>query len=71
VPAAVVAAVLALVAPYAIGFAAAGWAIGALLAAMTASGADQSVYVLPLAAHGVAAGAIVLIARWRAAALVH
>lgn len=56
VPAAVVAAVLALVAPYAIGFAAAGWAIGALLAAMTASGADQSVYVLPLAAHGVAAG---------------
>lgn len=44
VPAAVVAAVLALVAPYAIGFAAAGWAIGALLAAMTASGADQSVY---------------------------
>jgi hypothetical protein len=47
------------------------WAIGALLAAMTASGADQSVYVLPLAAHGVAAGAIVLIARWRAAALVH
>jgi multiple sugar transport system substrate-binding protein len=38
---------------------------------LTASGADQSVYVLPLAAHGVAAGAIVLIARWRAAALVH
>lgn len=68
VPLAIVAAVLALVAPFAIGFAAFGWAVGALLAAMAAPRTGQAVYVLPLAVHFVAGAAVVCLARWRTAA---
>lgn len=69
VPLAIIAAVLALVAPYAIGFAALGWAVGALLAAVAAPGTGQAVYVLPLAVHFVSAAAVVCLARWRVVAL--
>jgi hypothetical protein len=69
VPVAVVAAVLALVSPYAIGFASLGWAVGAVLAAVAAPRTGQAVYVLPLAAHVLAAALVVCLARWRAAVL--
>lgn len=65
---AAVAAVLALVTPYATGFACLGWGAGALLAAVAAPRTGQAIYMLPLAAHVTAAAAVVCLARWRAAA---
>ena len=62
----IVAAVLALVAPYATGFAALGWAGGAILAAIAAPRTGQIVYLLPLAVHLVAAVLILCVARWSA-----
>lgn len=66
VPVAVVAAVLALVAPYVVGFASLGWAMGAFLAALAAPRTGEA--VLPLAVHILAAGVVVCLARSRAAA---
>jgi hypothetical protein len=67
IPVAAVAALLALVAPYATGFAALGWGAGALLAAVAAPRTGQAMYILPLAAHALAAATVVCLARWRAA----
>lgn len=69
VPAAVVAAVLALVVPYATGIASFGWGAGALLAAVAAFRTGDAIYILPLAVHVVAAAAVVSLARWRAGAV--
>lgn len=66
VPVAAVAAGLALVAPYATGFATLGWGAGALLAMLAAPRTGQTVYVLPLTAHLLAALAVGRIASWRA-----
>ena len=63
---AAVAAVLALVIPYATGFACVGWAAGAVLAAVVAPSTGQAIYILPLAAHVLAAAAVVCLARRRA-----
>jgi hypothetical protein len=65
VPVAIVAAVLVLVAPYAVGFAALGWAVGALLAALTAVRAGQVLYALPLTVHVLTAGLVVWLASQR------
>ncbi|HVM21026.1 MAG TPA: hypothetical protein VM307_13790 [Egibacteraceae bacterium] len=62
------AAVLALVAPYATGFASLGWGVGALLAATAARRTGQAMYILPLAVHIAAAATVVCLAKWRAAA---
>jgi hypothetical protein len=62
----IVAAVLALAVPYAAGFAALGWAGGAILAAIAAARTGQASYLLPLAAHLVAAVLVVRVARWSA-----
>jgi hypothetical protein len=67
VPVAAVAGLLALVAPYATGFASLGWAAGALLAAVAAPRTGQAMYVLPFAVHALAATAVVCLARWRVA----
>jgi hypothetical protein len=69
VPVAITAAVLALVMPYAIGFASLGWAVGALLAALAAPRTGQAAYVVPLAVHVVAAGLVMCLARLRATTL--
>ena len=61
-----VAAVLALVVPYATGFAALGWGVGAILAAIAAPRTGQVVYLLPLVAHLVVAVLILRVARWSA-----
>ena len=63
---AVVAAPLAAVVPYATGFASMGWGAGALLAAIAAARTGQVAYVVPLAAHLLAAAAVVCLARRRA-----
>lgn len=69
VPVAVVAAALALVVPYATGFASLGWGAGALLAAIAATRTGQPMYVLPLVVHVLAAVAVVRLARWRSGTL--
>jgi hypothetical protein len=69
VPLGTVAIGLAIVAPYATGVAAAGWATGALLAAVAAPGTGQAAYVLPLAVHVLAAAAVLCLARRRVAAV--
>ena len=69
VPVAVVAAALALVAPYATGFASLGWGGGALLATIAATHTGQAVYVVPLAVHLLAAAVVVCLARRRARCL--
>ena len=61
-----VAAVLALVVPYAAGFSAFGWAVGAILAAIAAPRTAQVVYLLPLALHLVVAALVLRVARWSA-----
>jgi len=63
VPVAVVAAAFALVAPYATGVAALGWAAGALLAAIAAPRTGDAIYILPLAVHVIAATAVATLAR--------
>ncbi len=68
VPVALVAALLALAAPYATGFACLGWAVGAVLAAFAAPRAGQAMYVLPFAVHVLAASTVVCLARRRAGA---
>lgn len=68
-PVSVVAAVLALIAPYATGVAALGWAAGAALAALAAPRTGQAIYILPLAVHILAAVAVGSLARWRTTAL--
>lgn len=65
---AAVAAVLALVAPYATSFWSLCWGAGALLAAVAAVRAGQVIYILPLAAHVLAATAVMCLATWRVAA---
>ncbi len=69
VPVAVVAAALALVVPYATGFASLGWGAGALLAAIAATRTGQAMYVLPFVVHVLAAVAVVRLARWRSGTL--
>jgi hypothetical protein len=59
-----VAAVLALVVPYAAGFSALGWAIGAILAAIAAPRTGQVAYLLPLALHLVVAVLVLRLATW-------
>ena len=66
VPLAVVAAVLALLAPHATGFASLGWAVGALVSTIAVTRTGQAVYVLPLAVHLLAAAVVVCLARRRA-----
>ena len=61
-----VAAVLALVVPYAAGFAALGWGVGAILAAIAAPRTGQIVYLLPLALHLAGAVLVLRVARWSA-----
>ena len=65
---AAVAAVLVQVAPYATGFACLGWGAGALLAAVAAPRTGEAMYILALAAHVLAAAAVVCLARRRASA---
>ena len=69
VPVAVVAALLALIVPYATAFASLGWAVGALLATIAATRTGQAVYVVPLAVHLLGAAAVVCLARRRARCL--
>ena len=61
-----VATVLALVVPYAAGFSALGWGVGAILAAIAAPQTGQVVYFLPLVAHLVVALLVLRLARWSA-----
>lgn len=61
-----VAIALALVVPYAAGFAALGWGVGAILAAIAAPRTGQVVYLLPLALHLVVAVLVLRVARWSA-----
>jgi hypothetical protein len=65
---ATVAAVLALVSPYAIGLAACAWGAGALLATLALPWTDQGMYALACIVHVFAALAVGCLARWRAAA---
>ena len=62
----ILAAVLALIVPYATGFAALGWGIGAVLAAIAAPRTGPTIYLLPLAVHLVAAVLVLHAARWSA-----
>ena len=62
----IVATVLALVVPYATGFAALGWGVGAILAAIAVPRTSQAVYLLPLALHLMAALVVLRVARWSA-----
>lgn len=62
----IVAAVLALVVPYAAGFAALGWGVGAILAAIVAPRTGQVAYVVPLVLHLAAAVSVLHLARWSA-----
>lgn len=59
-----VAAVLALIVPYATGFAAIGWAAGAILGATASARTGQFAYVLPLALHLAVAVLVLRVARW-------
>ena len=61
-----VAIVLALVVPYAAGFSALGWAVGAILAVIATHRTGQIVFLLPLAVHLVAAVLVLRVARWSA-----
>lgn len=65
---AVVAAVLALIAPYATGFACVGWGAGALLAAVAACRMGAPLYALAFGAHILAAADAAYISKRRAAA---
>lgn len=62
----IVAAVLAFAAPFATRFAALGWAVGALVAAIAVPRVGQTAYLLPLALHLLAAVLVLRIARWSA-----
>ena len=66
-PVTAVAVLLAVVVPNATRVAAFGWAAGSLLAALAAPRTGQATYLLPLALHVIAAGAIVRLAMWRSA----
>jgi hypothetical protein len=59
----IVAVVLALIVPYAAGFSALGWAVGAILAAIATPRTGQIVYLLPLALHLVVAVLVLRVAR--------
>ena len=59
-----IAAVLALVVPYAAGCSALGWAVGATLAAIATPRTGQAVYLLPLALHLMVAVLVLGVARW-------
>lgn len=65
VPLGIVALVLAAVLPYATGTVAMAWTVGAVAAATVAPGTGQSVYLLPLLLHAVAAVLIVRVATRR------
>lgn len=69
VPVLVVAAVLALVAPYAIEFASFGWGAGALLAAVAAPRTGDAAYMFPLVLHAGGAAIAGWLARARIASL--
>ena len=62
----ILAGILALIIPYATGFAALGWGIGAVLAAIAAPRTGPTIYLLPLAVHLVAAVLVLHVARWSA-----
>lgn len=65
-PVTLVGGLLALVAPYATGVAALGWATGALLAALAAPRTGQAAYILPFTIHALAAAAVTRLAMWSA-----
>ena len=60
----ILAGILALVIPYATGFAALGWGIGAVLAAIAVLETGQVGYFMPLAMHLVVAVLVLRVARW-------